>query len=153
MLSVAALKGCASTAWPMRCIAAGIAGMPAATCCSTGRLSKRPDQAVERAEEEVTVMKTGFQKTSRTVKQLTGPSFREYQNTSSDALGPTRSGERVRHGQRLRAPMISTPSRRTSMKKLISILALLFAAGTAFAQAGTAVKEGAKATAETAKQG
>src|SRR6187402_1160253 len=86
MLSVAALKGCASTAWPMRCIAAGIAGMPAATCCNTGRLANRPAQSVERVEGDVTVMKTGFQKTSRTVKQLTGPSFREYQDTGSERL-------------------------------------------------------------------
>jgi hypothetical protein len=39
------------------------------------------------------------------------------------------------------------------MKKLITVVALAFAASTAFAQATTAVKEAGKATAETAKQG
>jgi len=47
-------------------------------------------------------------------------------------------------------------SRSGPMKKIVSILALLFAAGAgsaAYAQAGDAVKEAGKATAETAKQG
>ena len=39
-----------------------------------------------------------------------------------------------------------------SMKHLITAIALVFAAGSSFAQATTAVKEAGKATAETAKQ-
>ena len=39
------------------------------------------------------------------------------------------------------------------MKNALIALAIVFAAGGAYAQAGTAVKEAGKATAETAKQG
>lgn len=39
------------------------------------------------------------------------------------------------------------------MNKLIAAVAALLISGVAFAQVGTAVKEGAKATSETAKQG
>ena len=38
------------------------------------------------------------------------------------------------------------------MNKLIAVVAALVVSGAAFAQAGTAVKEGAKATADTARQ-
>src|ERR1700759_3169022 len=71
---------------------------------------------------------------------------RAAEGTSSDDDGrPFESG--IPHEGHIPYP------RGDPMKKLISVLALSMMAATAFAQAGTAVKEAGKATSGTAKQG
>jgi high-affinity K+ transport system ATPase subunit B len=52
----------------------------------------------------------------------------------------------------LQLSQLNFSSRRTSMNKFIVAVAALLVSSACFAQAGTAIKEGAKATAETTKQ-